>query len=107
GAVRASHQDLATSLAIAGGVEHDAFALTHAAEGGLVAQQLQSVDRLPSFADQQPVVVFPADDRVDPVVVLAHLNLTFKVKLVKDSLDELSDPLGRRFRPLPGSLVSH
>ena len=64
-------EQLAATLAIAGGVEGDALAIPHAAEGGLVAEQLQRVDRLPTPADQHPVVVVALDHGEDPVVGLA------------------------------------
>ena len=105
GAVGAGDEDLPAALAVAGGVEDDPFALAQAAEGRLVAEQLQGVDRLAALADQQPVVVLAADDGVDPVVVLADLDLTFKVELVEDPLDHLPDPLGRLRRPIPVSLT--
>ena len=101
GAVGAGDQHLAAALAVAGGVDDDPLALAHAAEGGLVAEQLQRVDRLAALADQQAVVVLAVDDGVDPVVVLADLDLTFKVKLVENPLDQLPHPLGRLRRPIP------
>src|SRR5829696_6593205 len=107
GAVGAGDENLPAPLAVAGGVEHDALALAHAAESGLVAEQLQRVDRLPAFADQQAVVVLAADDDVDPIVPLLDLNLTFKVKLVEGLLDQLPDPLRRLRRPFPVSIAAH
>ena len=61
GAVGAALERLAAALAVAGGVDDDPFALAQAAEGGLVAEQLQGVDRLAPFADQQAVVVLALD----------------------------------------------
>ena len=61
GAVGAALERLAPPLAVAGGVDDDPFALAQAAEGGLVAEQLQGVDRLAPFADQQAVVVLAVD----------------------------------------------
>ena len=61
GAVGAALERLAAALAVAGGVDDDPFALAQAAEGGLVAEQLQGVDRLAAFADQQAVVVLALD----------------------------------------------
>ena len=61
GAVGAALEGLAPALAVAGGVDDDPLALAQAAEGGLVAEQLQGVDRLAAFADQQAVVVLAFD----------------------------------------------
>jgi len=88
-----------------GRVEDDALAIAHAAESGLEAEQLQSVDRLASFADQQAEVVLPGDHRLDPVVVLANLNLTVKVKLVQNPLNQLPNPLSRLLGPF--RLITH
>src|SRR5215213_5064017 len=101
GAVGAGDEDLAAALAVASGVEDDALALPHPAEGCLVAEQLQGVDSLPALADQQAVVVLAADHDVDAVITLLDLNLTLKVELVEDLLDQLPDPLRRLRRPVP------
>src|SRR5882757_2926554 len=50
GAVGTALARLAAPRAVAGGVDDDAFAVAQAAEGRLVTEQLQGVDRLPSFA---------------------------------------------------------
>src|SRR6185312_3127723 len=76
------------------------FAIAQAAEGGLVAEQLQGVDRLPSFADQQAVIVLADDGHDDPVVVLLDLHLTVEVKLVEHPLDQLAGTLRRGFGPV-------
>src|SRR4051794_36984338 len=96
-------QDLATALAVPGGIHHDAFALPHPAESGLIAEQLQSVDRLPSFADQEAVVVLACNKGLDPVVALADLDVALEVELGEDALDQLTDPVHRLLRPLPSS----
>ena len=101
GAGGAGGEDLAAALAVAGGVEQDPLALADPAEGGLVAEQLQRVDRLAAAADQEPVVVVAADDRFDRLVVLGDLDIALEVELVEDALDELAHPLRRLLRPLP------
>ena len=89
GAVGAALEGLAAALAVAGGVDDDPFALAQAAEGGLVAEQLQGVDRLAAFADQEAVVVVALDRDGDAVVVLLDLDLAVEVELVEDALDQL------------------
>src|SRR4051812_24845274 len=104
-AIGPGDEDLAPALPVARGIEDDPLALAHTPEGSLVAEQLQRVDRLAAFADQEPVVVVAVDDDVDAVVSLADLNLTFKVKLVEALLDELPHSLGRLRRPIPVSIA--
>src|SRR5690349_17428231 len=77
---------LAAALAVAGSVDDHALALAQAAEGGLVAEQLQGIDRLPSFADQEAVVVLALDGQQDAVVVLLDHDLAVEIELVEDAL---------------------
>src|SRR6185437_3932761 len=51
--VGAALERLAAPAAVARGVDDHAFAVSQAAEGRLVAEQLQGVDRLAPFADQE------------------------------------------------------
>ena len=44
-----------------GGVDDHPLALAHPPESSLVGDQLQGVDRLPPFADQQPVILVAGD----------------------------------------------
>src|SRR5258706_2012269 len=105
GSVGPSSKHLSATLPVAGSVEDDPLAVPHPAEGRLEAEQLQRVDRLPPFANQQPVIVLAGDHRLDPVVVLANLNLTIEVKLVQDPLNKLPNPLSRLLRPF--RLITH
>jgi hypothetical protein len=100
GAVGTALEHLAPALAVAGGVEEDPLALPHAEEGGLVAEQLQRVDRLPAAADQQAVVVVALDNRLDRLLVLGDLDVALEVELVEDALDHLAHALGGLLRPL-------
>ena len=102
GAVGAALERLAAALAVAGGVDDDPLALPQAAEGGLVAEQLQGVDRLAAFADQQAVVVLALDAWRDPVVVLLDLDVAVEVELIEDALDQLAHALGGLVGPVGG-----
>src|ERR1700742_3003015 len=77
---------LAASLAVARRVEQDALALAHAAEGGLVTKQLQRVDRLAPFADQQAVILAADDGGSDPLAVLLDLHIAVEVELAHGEL---------------------
>ncbi len=99
GTVRSRGEHITPSLAVARGIEHHPFAVTQAPKGGLKAEQLQRVDRLAAFADQQPKVILAGNDGLDPLIVLPNLNLTIKVKLVQDPLHKLPNPLSRLLRP--------
>ena len=102
GAVGAALEGLAAALAVAGGVDDDPLALAQAAEGGLVAEQLQGVDRLAAFADQEAVVVLALDVTGIRLVVLLDADLAVEVELVEDALDELRDALGGIVGPVGG-----
>ena len=102
GAVGAALERLAASLAVAGGVDDDPLALTQAAEGGLVAEQLQGVDRLPAFADQQAVVVLAQNGDRDPLVVLADLDLALEIELVEHALDQIAGAICGAVWPVGG-----
>src|SRR4051794_14027477 len=98
--IGAGGQRLPAPLSVAGGVDHHTLALAHSAEGGLVAQQLQGVDRLSPPPDQQAVVIVALDDRLDRRLAFAYLDLTVEVELVEHALDHLAHPLGRLLWPL-------
>ena len=70
------------------------------AEGRLVAEQLQRVDRLAAAADQQPVVLVADDGRLDALLALIELDLTIEIELVEDALEQHGNPLTRLLRPL-------
>ena len=94
GAVGACDQQLSALLAIPGRIEHDPLALTHPQEGGLIAEQLQGIDRLASFSNQQAIaLIVTLDHEFNLLVVLMNLNLTLEVKLRKNALYELLRPL--------------
>jgi len=98
----ASLEGLSAPLAIAGGVDDDPLALAQAAKGRLVAEQLQGVDRLAPFADQEAVVVTAPDRDRDPVVVLDNLDLAVEIELVEHALDQLAGAIGRAVWPVGG-----
>ena len=103
GPVGAALERLAAPLAVAGGVDDHPLALAQAAEGRLVAEQLQGVDRLPAFADQEAVVVLALDREQDALVVLLDDDLAVEVELVQDALDELLRSLGGVVGPVVAS----
>ncbi len=105
GPVGTSRENLSTSLPVSGGIKHNPLAIAQPAESRLKAEQLERVDRLPSFPNQQPIIVLTADHRFDPLVVLPNLDLTVEVKLIENPLDELLNPLRRRLRPI--SFIAH
>ena len=73
------------------------------AEGGLVAEQLQRVDRLAAPADQEAESSSPSIAARDLLVVLVDLDLGVEVELVEHPLDDRADPLGRLVRRVVGS----
>lgn len=94
GPVGPALERLAPPLAVAGRIDDHPFALAETAEGGLVAEELESVDRLPPFADQEAVILLALDREQDPVIVLVDDNLAVEVELVEDSLYEVLGALG-------------
>src|SRR5215218_1402354 len=98
--VSAPLERLAAPGPVTGGIDDNPLALAQAAEGSLVAEQLQGVDRLPTFAEQQAVVVLTLDGEQDPLVVFLDRHLTLEVELVEHSLDELLRSLGWVIGPL-------
>ena len=88
-----SGQGFAAPLAVAGSVDDDPLALTHAAESRLVGEQLQRVDGLAALADQQPVIVVALNGGSDAVVLHPNLDLTTEVKLIENALNNLPNPL--------------
>jgi hypothetical protein len=102
GPIGARGQRFAAPLPVAGRVDDNPLALPHSAKSGLVGKQLQCIDRLPPFPDQQSVVVIATDGSGDPVVLLANLNLATEVKLIENALNNLPNPLSR----LPWPVVS-
>src|SRR3954454_19351314 len=98
--VRPSLERLPASLPVTGCVDDHPFALADPAEGRLVAEQLQRVDRLTAFADQEPVVVLALDRQEDPLVVLLDQDLAVEVELVEDALDQLLGALGGSIGPV-------
>ena len=87
-------------LPIPGSVDNHPLALPHSPEGRLVGDQLQRIDRLPPFADQQPVIVLALNGCRNPPIVLEDLDLPIEVKLVEHLLDKLPNPLGGLRRPI-------
>jgi predicted RNA-binding protein YlqC (UPF0109 family) len=75
--------------------------------GLLIGKRGQTIDALQLLCYQAAFRGLRERKRVvvDAVVALAHLNLTFKVKLVENAFDQLSDPLGRLRRPIPISIA--
>src|SRR6185312_727294 len=100
GAVGAALERLLAPPTVARGIDDHPFAIAQTAEGGLVAEKLQSIDRLAPFADQEAVVVFADDRDDDPVVVLLDLHVAIEIELVEHSLDQLAGALGRRIGPV-------
>ncbi len=98
-------QNLPATLSVAGNVEHNPFSVPEAPKRRLESKQLQGVDGLTSFADQQPVIIVARDDGLDPLIVLGDLNLTIKVELVENPLDKLLNPRSGLLRPF--TLITH
>ena len=94
GEVGPAPQRLALAPAVAGGVDGDPLALLAAAEGGLVAEQLDRVDRLAVAADQQADVL-AVDVGVDLVLVLLDRDRGLEAELLDDALEQHANPLGR------------
>ena len=100
GAIGAALERLAAPVAVARGVDDHAFAVAQAAESGLVAEQLQGIDRLAPFADQEAVVLLADDGHDDPIVVLLDLHVAVEVELIEHSLDQLAGALGGGLGPV-------
>jgi hypothetical protein len=96
-------QRFATALAVARSVDHNPLALAHPAKGCLVGKQLQGIDRLPAFPNQQAVIVIATNGSSNPVVLLANLDLAIEVKLIENALNNLSNPLRRLLWPVVSS----
>ena len=94
GQVGPAAQGLALAPAIAGRVDRDPLALLAAAEGGLVAEQLDRVDRLAVAADQQADVL-AVDVGADLVLALLDRDRGVQAELLDDPLEQRPNPLGR------------
>src|SRR3954452_24171455 len=92
--VRPPLERLPAPLPIASCVDDHPFTLADPAEGRLVAEQLQRVDRLTAFADQEPVIVLALDREEDSLVVLLDHDLAVEVELVEYALDQLLGAVG-------------
>ncbi len=103
GTIGSRGQRLTTPLAVSRRVDHNPLSLPQAAKGRLVGEQLQSIDRLAPFADQQPVIVVAINGSSDPVVLLANLDLAIEVKLIENALNNLPNPLRGLLWPVVSS----
>src|SRR5690242_6418504 len=99
--IRAGGQRLPPPLAVAGGVDRHALALADPAKGRLVAEELESVNRLAAPADQEAVVVVPDHLGLDRRFTLLDLHLTLEVKLVEDAGEQQAHALRRLGWPIP------
>ena len=103
GPISPGSQSFAATLPVAGRIDDNPLALAYPAKSSLVGKQLQSVDRLPAFADQQAVVVVAGNGSSDPVVLLLDLDLAIEIKLIENTLNNLPNPLRRLLWPVVSS----